>query len=166
MYNTYSDSSIYSRKPPVWDISRDGLELFAIQNEREHNDTVKLQEEMLENAQKQKVVNMKRIKDMYKIQRELREQFINVNNFIRDCEEKKRVAEKKIGDERKMHEQLEQDIEKLIQDIADLEKFEETLTETVKELEPYEKVIKDVVESSDIFKSVNDCMIRCDALSE
>ncbi|XP_061400048.1 coiled-coil domain-containing protein 42 like-2-like [Musca vetustissima] len=151
-------------KPPNWDSAGDSIELLYIRNEREHAAMMRLQEEMLENAKTQSAGNAARIRKLYKIHANLRKRFIEVNNFIKDCGDKKRMAEKKVAEETAMHEELKEQIAKYKTSIEELTHFRDVLKATVKEFEPYEKVLEEVVEKSDIFESVKDCMDRCDAL--
>lgn len=127
---------------------------------------LRLQEEMLENSKRQAAMNANRTRRLYKIQANLRKRFIEVNSFIKDCLDKKRIAQNKINEESMTHKHLQEQIDHYKNSIAELTKFREQLKETVKEFEPYERVIKEVVEQSDIYVSVKDCMDRCDALSE
>ncbi|KAL9880485.1 coiled-coil domain-containing protein 42 like-2-like [Glossina fuscipes] len=154
----------YFVKPPNWDSAGDSVELLYIRNEREHAAMLRLQTEMLENSKKQQASNAKRIRKLYKIHSKLRKRFIEVNSFIKDCVDKKRIAEKKVAEETAQHEMLRSVITKYTRSIEELSKFREELKATVKEFEPYEKVLQEVVEKSDIFQSVKDCMDRCDAL--
>ncbi|XP_067636189.1 cilia- and flagella-associated protein 73-like [Eurosta solidaginis] len=154
----------YFVKPPNWDSAGDSIELLYIRNEREHSIMLRLQEEMLENSKRQAASNASRIRKLYKIQANLRKRFIEVNSFIKDCNDKKRVAEKKVAEEMALHDELAEGIEKFKRAICELDEFREVLKATVDELEPYETVIQEVVEKSEIFDSVKDCMDRCDAL--
>ncbi|XP_075155800.1 coiled-coil domain-containing protein 42 homolog [Haematobia irritans] len=154
----------YFVKPPNWDSAGDSIELLYIRNEREYAAMMRLQEEMLANAKSQAASNSARIQKLYKIHANLRKRFIEVNSFIKDCMDKKRVAEKKVAEETAMHEEMRKKIEKYKESIAELSNFRDVLKATVKEFEPYEQVLQEVVEKSDIFESVKDCMDRCDAL--
>ncbi|XP_004523653.1 kinetochore protein Nuf2 [Ceratitis capitata] len=154
----------YFVKPPNWDSAGDSIELLYIRNEREHAAMLRLQDEMLENSKRQAASNASRIRKLYKIHAHLRKRFIEVNNFIKDCEDKKRVADKKVTEETALHTELAENIERFKRAIYELAEFREVLKATVDELEPYETVIQEVVEKSDIFDSVKDCMDRCDAL--
>jgi len=151
-------------KPPNADSAGDSVELLFIRNGREHANLLRLQEELLVNARRQAQLNASRTKKLYKSQAHLRKRFIDVNNFLKDCADKKRVAEKKVADEIAKHEELEENIEQHKDWIDDLTNFRQVLKETVTEFEPYEKILKDVVENSEIYDSVKDCMDRCDAL--
>lgn len=127
---------------------------------------LRLQDDMLEHSKRQAASNASRIRKLYKIHAHLRKRFIEVNNFIKDCDDKKRVADKKVAEETALHTELTENIEKFKRAISELTEFREVLKATVDELEPYETVIQEVVEKSEIFDSVKDCMDRCDALSK
>ncbi|XP_064547641.1 uncharacterized protein LOC135434849 [Drosophila montana] len=154
----------YFIKPPNSDAAGDSIELLYIHNTREHEKMVRLQEEMLVDSRRQATINEARVKKMYRTQEVLRQRFIEVNNFIKDCADKKRIAEKAINTESELHKELSEDIKKFMTSISELTTFREALKGTVEELQPYEKVLEDVVNISDIFVSPKDCMDRCDAL--
>lgn len=124
-----------------------------------------LQQEMLDNSKRQSEINKERVKDMYATQEKLRQRFIDVNTFMKDCADKKRLADKAISDETQLHEELNKDIDRFQTSIRELTAFREALKATVEEFQPYEKVLDDVVKISDIYVSPKDCMDRCDALS-
>ncbi|XP_030562019.1 cilia- and flagella-associated protein 73-like [Drosophila novamexicana] len=154
----------YFIKPPNPDAAGDSIELLYIQNTREHDKMLKLQKEMLADSKRQSSINEARVKKMYKTQEVLRQRFIEVNSFIKDCADKKRIAEQAINCESELHKELSEDIKKFRTSISELMTFREALKGTVGELQPYEKVLEDVVNISDIFVSPKDCMDRCDAL--
>lgn len=147
-------------------MAREGLELNAIQNEREHVEMTKLQYDMREQAKIQTKVNEKRISEMYKIQSKLRDKFIFVNDFMKDCEEKEVRADKKIEEEINLQNSITKEIDEIKFDLQELSIFEETLKETVEKFKPYEDIVEQVVAESDLFLSVKDLMDRCDALSK
>ncbi|XP_030377382.1 uncharacterized protein LOC115626223 [Scaptodrosophila lebanonensis] len=151
-------------KPPHQDSAGDSIELLFIANAREHETMLKLQQEMLANAKRQSEINADRVRKMYKTQDRLRKRFIEVNGFIKDCADKKRIAEKAISEETLLHEELIKSSEKYKESIAELKVFRGALKATVEEFKPYEKVLDEVVKVSDIFVSPKDCMDRCDAL--
>lgn len=84
---------------------------------------LRLQAEMLENSRKQSASNAKRIHKLYKIQARLRKRFIEVNSFIKDCIDKKRIADKKVAEEQAKHEVLRVNIEKYRNQVAELSKI-------------------------------------------
>lgn len=81
---------------------------------------LRLQAEMLDNARKQTTSNAKRIQKLYKIQARLRKRFVEVNSFIKDCIDKKRIADKKVAEEQAKHEVLRVNIEKYRSQVAEL----------------------------------------------
>ncbi|KAH8244774.1 hypothetical protein KR032_000023 [Drosophila birchii] len=150
--------------PPNSDSAGDSIELIFVNNMRENDAMIKLQEEMLTNAKRQSKVNHSRVRNMYKIQERLRRRFIEVNSFIKDCVDKKRAAENTASSEALYHKELGEDIESFKDSICELKAFREALKATVHEFQPYEKVLDEVVKISDIFVSPKDCTDRCDAL--
>lgn len=156
---------LYS-KEPQWDVPTELMESIVIRNTRDYYDLQKLQTEMLETTKMQRNVNKIRIKEMYKIQTELRERFVKTNMFIKECEEKTELAKNRIAENKKIQSGLDANINKLKVKIVDLTDFKEVLADTVKRMVPYETVIQAVVDKSDVLKSVSDCMARCDALSK
>lgn len=111
-------------------------------------------------------INGRRIKQMYTIDEKLREEFISVNDFIRDCEEKKRSADEKVNIETKVQMELNEKIDQISGDLQTLSDFHDQLVATVAEFQPYEQVVEQVMAESELYKNVKDMMDRCDALSE
>lgn len=156
---------ILPSKEPQWDVPTELMESIVIRNSRHYYDLKNLQTEMLETTKIQRNVNKIRIKEMYKIQQELRERFIKTNMFIKECEDKTEHAKNRIADNKKIQSGLDANINKLKVKIEELTDFKEVLADTVQRMVPYETVIQEVVDKSDVLKSVSDCMARCDALS-
>lgn len=152
-------------KPPYWDIPREGLELYAIQNERDHCEMSKLQENLRKQAQLDARANDERISAVYEIKNELRENFISVNDFIRECERKKTEAEEKLIFETKICDEKKEEIDKITKDLITLTEFKERLERSVDELQQYKSVFEEVVAESECFTSLKELIDRCDALS-
>lgn len=152
-------------KPPIWDTAGDSVELNFIQTKREHEAMLILQKESLEEINRQANANELRTHRLQKIQTNLRKKMIETNIFMRECEEKRLAAEKKVAEELRTHAKLYKNIEKQKNSKTVLAQFRRTLRETIHEYNPYEDVMSEVVKSSDIFVSHKDCMDRCDALS-
>lgn len=152
-------------KPPYWDIPREGLELYAIQNERDHGEMSKLQDNLRKQAQLDARANEQRIAAVYEIKNELRENFISVNDFIRECERKKTEAEEKLLLETKICDEKKGNIEKISKDLITLTEFKERLEKSVDELQHYQTVFEEVVAESECFTSLKELIDRCDALS-
>lgn len=123
------------------------------------------QEVFQKKAAIQQKINEKRIDDMNAIQSNLRERFIKVNEFMRECLEKTLRAENQIGSELSQQATLKQEIGEIERDLSELSTFEEKFKEIIKEFQPYEDVFNEVIEASDTFESFEDLMSRSDALS-
>lgn len=165
-YNESKQQDQYFIKEPQWDVPTELLESIVIRNTRDYYDLKNLQTDMLETTKIQRNINKIRIKEMYKIQQELRERFIKANVFIKDCEDKSELAKNRIAENKKIQSGLDANVNKLKVNISDLRDFKDVLADTVKEMSPYEIVIQEVVDQSDILKSVSDCIARSDALME
>lgn len=153
-------------KEPYWDVARAGIEANAIQNEREHVQMLELQTALRNKVKIDAKINGRRIQQMYAIDEQLREEFISVNEFIRDCEEKKRSADEKVNIETKIQVQLNKKIDQITGDLNTLCDFHDRLEAMVAEFQPYEQVVEQVMAESELYKNVKDLMDRCDALSE
>jgi peptidoglycan hydrolase CwlO-like protein len=122
------------------------------------------QQEMLKKkAAIQMRINEKRIDDMQKTQQNLREKFIHVNDFMKECLHKTERAEEEIAAEQEEQETLKGEIEVIERDLKELSSFEEKFKEIVKEFQPYVDVFNEVIEASE-FQSFEDLMSRCDSL--
>ncbi|KAJ6633068.1 hypothetical protein Bhyg_16799 [Pseudolycoriella hygida] len=152
-------------KPPYWDVPREGLELYAIQNERDHSEMSKLQDNLRKKAQLDERTNEERIANVYAIKNELRENFISVNDFIRECERKKTEAEDKLSLEATICNDKKKEIEKITKDLIVLTEFKERLEKSVDELQLYKTVFEGVVSESECFVSLKELIDRCDALT-
>lgn len=70
--------------------------MSGIQNERELLNVSHEQEEMREKATKASKVNEKRISEINEVQENLRQQFVEVNEFIQNCKAKELEAQKNV----------------------------------------------------------------------
>lgn len=123
------------------------------------------QETYKNKAAVQKKINEKRIDDMHNTQSKLREKFIKVNEFMKECVEKTVRAENQIESELKQQKTLKEQIGEIEHDLNELSAFEAKFKEVIKEFQPYEDVFNEVIETSDTFESFEDLMSRSDALS-
>lgn len=142
---------------------REGLQHEAIENDFQFDDMMSQQELLKKKAAIQMRINEKRIDDMQKTQQNLREKFIQVNDFMKECMSKTERAEEEITTEQKEQETLKGEIEVIERDLKGLSTFEEKFKEIVKEFQPYVDVFNEVIAASD-FQSFEDLMSRCDSL--
>jgi chromosome segregation ATPase len=141
------------------------LQHEAIENEREFIEMSTQQEVFQKKAAIQKKINEKRIDDMHQTQAKLREKFVRVNEFMKECMEKTIRAENQIQSELKQQETLRTEISEIERDLNELSTFEEKFKEIIKEFQPYEDVFNEVIEASDTYETFDDLMSKSDALS-
>lgn len=157
---------LFHSKPPNCDSAGDTVELFSIRCHWELEAMRELQTEMLASIKRQARNNAGRIARLNRIQLNLRKKLIDFSSFIKDCDDKRTIAEKKVAEELEKQERLKTDSEEFIESIQVLGEFREQLKSTVNDFSPYERVMEEVIEKSEIFESFKDCMERCDALSK
>lgn len=155
----------FPSKKPCWDVPREGLQHETIQNERDFIEMSTQQEVFQKKAAIQKKINEKRIDDMHDTQTKLRERFIKVNEFMKECVDKTVRAENQIESELRQQEMLKTEIVGIERDLNELSTFEEKFKDIIKEFQPYEDVFNEVIAASDTFDSFDDLMSRSDALS-
>lgn len=124
------------------------------------------QEAFQKKAAIQRKINEKRIDDMHDTQSKLREKFIKVNEFMKECLEKTVRAENQIESELSQQTMLKAEIAEIEHDLNELSTFEAKFKEIIKEFQPYEDVFNEVIESSGTYESFEDLMSRSDALSD
>lgn len=137
----------------------------AIENEREFIEMSSQQEMFQKKAAIQKKINEKRVGDMQETQLKLREKFVKVNEFMKECLEKTIRAEEQIERETRQQTVLRQEISEIEHDLNELSAFESKFKDIIKEFQPYEDVFNEVIETSDTFESFEDLMSKSDALS-
>lgn len=145
-------------------MARDSIAMNAIIHERNNVETIKQQLKMREQAKIDGKINAKRIEEIRKIQENLREKFIESNEFIRECSEKELGAQKKIDIEHQLQIKLQTEIDELKGSIENLNKFHDEFKAAIIELRPYEDVLEQVVDEMELFTSKRDLLDRCDAI--
>lgn len=124
------------------------------------------QESSKKKAAIQRKINEKRVDDMQETQLQLREKFIRVNEFMKECMEKTKRSELQIETAKKQQEIYREKIAEIEIDLDELTKFEEKFQRIIEEFQPYEDVFNEVIESSEIFNSFEELMSQSDALSK
>lgn len=136
-------------------------------NDRDNAEVVEQQEKMREEAIKKSHKNKKRIEKTRQLQKELREKFIAVNDFINDCEQKEKVLDKKIAAEQEIHDKMQKEVDEYEEKIKKMtEHHEKTLKPDIEKGKVYEDVLQQVVDKMTIFKNKEDFLDRCEALCE
>lgn len=86
-YNSLNCTT-FSRKTPNWDVARLSFELKGIQSNREYEEVTKEQNRMRAHSYDQFRLNEKRLANAEKLLRLLWDDFVEVNDFLKDCEAK------------------------------------------------------------------------------
>uniref|UniRef100_A0A182T1X2 DUF4200 domain-containing protein n=1 Tax=Anopheles maculatus TaxID=74869 RepID=A0A182T1X2_9DIPT len=149
---------------PGWDVARNGFELKGIHNDREYMEITKEQHRMREQAQRQVVVNRKRLEQTTELLQRMRAEFVELNDFLKDCEMKEQNALDTVKREKEKHEQYGQKIAQLELDLEKLDEFVVKYEETINTFEPFEKVMEQTIAESKSYDNMQDLIQRCDSL--
>lgn len=153
-------------KKPCWDISRVGLQYDTIENDCELLEISKQQEALQRKSEVQEKLDEKSTKELIEKQSKLREKFIKMNEFLRDCGDKTVRAEEQIENQLDHQAMLKKEIGIIELELNELTTFEETFEKIVKEMQPYEDVLNEAIDVSSTFISIQDLMSQCDAISK
>ncbi|XP_031626714.1 structural maintenance of chromosomes protein 1A [Contarinia nasturtii] len=151
---------------PEWDVQPvDNIIMSKVLSDRKNAEVIEQQERMREEVKDKGRRNKKRLKEIRKMQKELRQKFIETNDFINECEHKEAEADKKIAAEVKLQNKLKNDIDDYEERIRKLTEYhEDELKPAIKELSVYENVLQEVVDDMDLFDSKEDFLDRVEAL--
>ncbi|XP_040152420.1 uncharacterized protein LOC120894104 [Anopheles arabiensis] len=154
---------------PGWDVARNGFELKGIHNDREYMEITKEQHRMREQAQRQVVTNRKRLEQTTDLLQRMRAEFVELNDFLKDCEMKEQGALDTVfkhpGEpEKEKHVQYEEKIAQLESDLEQLDEFVVKYEETINQFEPFEKVMEQTIAESKTYETMQDLIQRCDSL--
>lgn len=157
----------FIRKQPEWDIAADNMTLKSIQQGRNHEKLLQQQEQMRNDAKIKSKTNKKRIEEVRTMQQELRQKFIDINNFICECERKESIVTKKIAREEAKYDKLQHELNDIKQQYDEkVDYYENVLKPEIEELKVFDDVLQEIVDDSDLFTSKDDFLDRCEALRE
>ncbi|XP_058055596.1 uncharacterized protein LOC131207006 [Anopheles bellator] len=149
---------------PEWDVARNGFELKGIHSDRDYIEITKEQHRMREQSQRQAAVNKRRLAQTNQLLQQMREEFIELNDFLKDCEMKENNALDTVRRETEKHELYGKKIAQLENDIEKLDEFVLKYEETIDLFEPFEKVMEETIAESKIYETMQDLIQRCDSL--
>ncbi|XP_055296379.1 synaptonemal complex protein 1-like [Sitodiplosis mosellana] len=153
-------------KNPEWDVQpADNIIMVKAWNDRENAEVVEQHEKMREEAIVKGKQNKKRTEEARKMQKDLREKFIEVNDFINECEQKEMILDKKIAAEKEIHEKLQKEVDEYVEKTKKLTEYhEKTLKPNIEKGKVYEDVLQQLVDKMKIFKNKEDFLDRIEAL--
>lgn len=73
-------------------MARNGFELKGIHNDREYMEISKEQHRMREQSQRQAAINKRRLQQTNQLLEQMRDEFVELNEFLKDCEMKENNA--------------------------------------------------------------------------
>lgn len=121
------------------------------------------QDDMRKCARKQRNVNSSRLEKIYIDQEATRTKCLELNEFLRECQERETLAEQREAEELLKQETYMQEIDQLTNKIAELRDFKRDLGEKVEEMKIYRTVVEQAAEDSTQFASPEGLMSFCDA---
>ncbi|XP_050083917.1 uncharacterized protein LOC126570301 isoform X2 [Anopheles aquasalis] len=149
---------------PGWDVARNGFELKGIHNDREYMEISKEQHRMREQSQRQAAINRRRLQQTNQLLEQMRDEFVELNEFLKDCEMKENNALDTVKREQEKHEQYGKKIAQLEDDIEKLDDFVLKYEKTINTFEPYEQVMEQTIAESKTYETMQDLIQRCDSL--
>lgn len=159
--------TVHRKPPPQWDLIKEGLELFAVRTERKCLELEKEQDHMKTEVKEQNKLNEFRLGEVHRLlQKDLHKQFIEINDFVRDCTAKEEKAKEKIDEELQKQEELKKSIETLENDLGKLLDFKDKIVTAVEDFKCFEDTVQELVEESEHISSAKDFMDKCDAFSK
>lgn len=123
-----------------------------------------MQAKMRHKAKTDALANERRAEQIRDFQLELRQKYVDVSDFIRECNRKEKIADEKTKREMHVQQEMKTEIETMTKDIACLGDFLNTLNSKVEEYRPYQEILEEVLADTDLYKSKQDLIDRCDAL--
>uniref|UniRef100_A0A182Q2N3 DUF4200 domain-containing protein n=1 Tax=Anopheles farauti TaxID=69004 RepID=A0A182Q2N3_9DIPT len=149
---------------PGWDVARNGFELKGIHTDREYMEITKEQHRMRAQAERQVAVNRKRLRQTTELLQRMRSEFVELNDFLKDCEMKEQNALDTVKREKEKHEQYGKKIAQLETDLEKLDDFVVKYEQTIDQFEPFERVMKETIAESKTFNDMEELIQRCDSL--
>lgn len=124
------------------------------------------QERVKLDVKMQKKLNESRLQEVHELlEKNLHQQFIEINAFVRDCTEKEKKASQKMDEELKKQQAITHNIQVLEGDLEKLINFKGTIEESVNEFKSFEDTVAQLVEEAEHLNTTKDFMDKCDALS-
>ncbi|KAL4711936.1 hypothetical protein ACJJTC_006105 [Scirpophaga incertulas] len=164
-YKSLMESSMMVKKYPVWDVARPTPQVLAEQARR---DLMKAEEKLAckreEEARNRAIMDEKwevlRHKELL-----LKESFISFNKFIRENQEKRDRAERKMQEDSEALERKTRETAAMKERVAEMEQVKQLMEQQVKDYTIYEDYLMSVVRAYPEFKQPLDVLNRYEALA-
>ncbi|XP_063368535.1 coiled-coil domain-containing protein 42 homolog [Cydia amplana] len=164
-YNSLMQSSMIVKKYPVWDVARPTPQVLMEQARRDLMEAEeKLAEKREEEARNRAAMDIKwgelRAKELL-----LKESFISFNKFIRENQEKRNRAERKMAADEEALERKTRETEAMRKRVEEMEEVKLMMEKQVKDYTIYEDYLMAVVRNYPEFKQPLDVLNRYEALA-
>ncbi|XP_058817109.1 uncharacterized protein LOC131680410 [Topomyia yanbarensis] len=154
----------YYIKTPNSDVARLSFEIKGIQGNRVYEEVTREQQHLRALSHKQFRMNENRLSEADKLLQTLWVDFVEVNNFLKDCEAKENESYETMETEKRRQIVFHEKIEHMELDLIILKDFGQMYEQTIKDYAPYESVLKKTIKVSETFDTTDDLMKRCDSL--
>ncbi|KAI4454738.1 hypothetical protein MML48_9g00001900 [Holotrichia oblita] len=151
---------------PQWDVARDSLSLDLITAKRLERQAIKRLLDKRQLSIKKRESFNEQYKDLEQKEAVFQTSFKKFNKFVRENQEKRERAEKKIVEEKILQEKRNTDIINVKDNIVYLTDIKAQMDHKIKEYRMFDDYLQGVVRLSSSFKNINDIIVRYEALTE
>ncbi|XP_045487173.1 coiled-coil domain-containing protein 42 homolog [Pieris rapae] len=164
-YKSLMESARMVKKYPVWDVARPTPQVLMEQARRDLMEA----DEKLAHKREEERINRKTMDAKWSDLREkemlLKESFISFNKFIRENQEKRERAERKMEADLEVLERKTKETEVMKERVEEMEEVRDLMEKQVKAYTVYEDYLMSVVQSYPEFKQPLDVLNRYEALA-
>ncbi|XP_013188342.1 coiled-coil domain-containing protein 42 homolog [Amyelois transitella] len=164
-YKSLMESANMVKKYPVWDVARPTPQVLMEQARRDLMDAdEKLALKRVE-EQKNRVIMDAKWEELRQKEMMLKESFISFNKFIRENQEKRERAERKMAADAEVLERKTRETDAMRERVLEMEEVKALMEKQVKDYTIYEDYLMAVVHSHPEFKQPLDVLNRYEALA-
>ncbi|XP_037292808.1 coiled-coil domain-containing protein 42 homolog isoform X1 [Manduca sexta] len=164
-FKSLKESASMVKKYPVWDIARPTPQILMEQARRDLMEAEEKLTEKREEEKKNRLVMDAKWAELRNKEMLLKESFISFNKFIRENQEKRDRAERKMEADNEVLVRKTRETEAMRQRVAEMEEVRVLMEKQVKDYTIYEDYLMAVVHSYPEFKQPLDVLNRYEALA-
>ncbi|XP_026314614.1 coiled-coil domain-containing protein 42 homolog [Hyposmocoma kahamanoa] len=164
-FKSKMESGNMVKKYPVWDVARPTPQVLMEQARRDLMDAEEKLAEKREEEKRNRLIMDEKWKDLREKELLLKESFISFNKFIRENQEKRDRAERKMEADTEVLERKTKETEAMRQRVAEMEEVKQLMEQQVKEYTIYEDYLMSIVHAYPEFKQPLDVLNRYEALA-
>ncbi|KAJ0172906.1 hypothetical protein K1T71_011082 [Dendrolimus kikuchii] len=164
-FKSLMESKCMIKKYPVWDIARPTPQVLMEQARRDLMEAEEKLAEKREEEKKNRAIMDSKWEDLRNKELLLKESFISFNKFIRENQEKRDRAERKMQADNEVLMRKTRETEVMRQRVVEMEEVKQLMEKQVKDYTIYEDYLMAVVHSYPEFKQPLDVLNRYEALA-